>query len=262
MTQTGVQFESRRFQAYCVGAAKAGTYSLAGMLETDFRVAHEPDRPELLDAVVAFDKGSLTTGKLDRYLLERDRRLQLELDSSWANYFVMDRLAALFPEARFIQLIRDCYTWLESIINHLIVRTIPEDVQSFLDWWFEPSQYPHGKFDRRLQEAGVYSLECFVTRWSVHAVGPARAIPPDRLITIRTPEIRSSAQCLANFLDVSVDLIDTAKSHRNIGEKVRPLLSLVDRDYLDYTVTLICQDSMNRYFPEIHGVSDTPRANR
>ena len=162
----------------------------------------------------------------------------------------------------FIQLIRDCYTWLESIINHLLARTIPEDVQSFLDWWFEPSKYPYNESDRCLREVGVYSLECFVARWSIHAEGPARAIPPDRLITIRTPEIRSSAQCLANFLDVSVDLIDTAKSHRNIGEKARPLLSLVDRDYLDDTVTRICQDSMNRYFPEIQGVSDTPLAIR
>ena len=100
MTQKGKPVEPRRFQAYCVGAAKAGTYSLAGLLETEFRAAHEPDRPELLDAVVAFDRDCLSAGQFDRYLLERDRRLNLEFDSSWANYFVMSRLATLFPEAR------------------------------------------------------------------------------------------------------------------------------------------------------------------
>lgn len=232
------------------------------MLETEFRAAHEPDRPELLDAVVDFDQGHLTVREFDGYLLERDRRLQLEIDSSWANYFVMDRLSTLFPEARFIQLIRDCYTWLESIINHLIVRTIPEDVQSILDWWFEPSKYPYTESDHGLQEAGVYSLDCFVTRWSIHAEGPAKAIPPERLISIRTPEIRSSARRLADFLSVSIDQIDTTKSHRNVGEKVRPLLSLVEKDYLDDTVARICKDSMNKYFPEIQGVSDTSLAGR
>ena len=232
------------------------------MLETEFRAAHEPDRPELLDAVVDFDEGHLTAREFDGYLLERDRRLQLEFDSSWANYFVMDRLSTLFPEARFIQLIRDCYTWLESIINHLIVRTIPEDVQSILDWWFEPSKYPYTESDHGLQEAGVYSLDCFVTRWSIHAEGPAKAIPPDRLITIRTPEIRSSARRLADFLNVSIDQIDTTKSHRNVGEKVRPLLSLVEKDYLDDAVARICKDSMNKYFPEIQGVSDTSLGSR
>lgn len=232
------------------------------MLETEFRAAHEPDRPELLDAVVAFDEGHLTAREFDGYLLERDTRLQLEFDSSWANYFIMDRLSTLFPEARFIQLIRDCYTWLESIINHLIVRTIPEDVQSILDWWFEPSKYPYTESDHGLQEAGVYSLDCFVTRWSIHAEGPAKAIPPDRLITIRTPEIRSSARRLADFLNVSIDQIDTTKSHRNVGEKVQPLLSLVAKDYLDDTVARICKDSMNKYFPEIQGVSDTSLGSR
>ncbi len=232
------------------------------MLETEFRAAHEPDRPELLDAVVDFDQGHLTVREFDGYLLERDRRLQLEIDSSWANYFVMDRLSTLFPEARFIQLIRDCYTWLESIINHLIVRTIPEDVQSILDWWFEPSKYPYTESDHGLQEAGVYSLDCFVTRWSIHAEGPAKAISPDRLITIRTPDIRSSARRLADFLNVPIDQIDTTKSHRNVGEKVRPLLSLVEKDYLDDTVARICKDSMNKYFPEIQGVSDTSLGSR
>ncbi len=232
------------------------------MLETEFRAAHEPDRPELLDAVVDFDEGHLTAREFDGYLLERDRRLQLEFDSSWANYFVMDRLATLFPEARFIQLIRDCFTWLESIINHLIVRTIPEDVQSILDWWFEPSKYPYTEFDHGLQEAGVYSLDCFVTRWSIHAEGPAKAISPDRLITIRTPDIRSSARRLADFLNVPIDQIDTTKSHRNVGEKVRPLLSLVEKNYLDDTVARICKDSMNKYFPEIQGVSDTSLGSR
>ena len=232
------------------------------MLETEFRAAHEPDRPELLDAVVAFDEGHLTAREFDGYLLERDTRLQLEFDSSWANYFIMDRLSTLFPEARFIQLIRDCYTWLESIINHLIVRTIPEDVQSILDWWFEPWKYPYTESDHGLQEAGVYSLDCFVTRWSIHAEGPAKAIPPDRLITIRTPEIRSSVRRLADFLNVSIDQIDTTKSHRNVGEKVQPLLSLVEKDYLDDTVARICKDTMNKYFPEIQGVSDTSLGSR
>ncbi len=232
------------------------------MLETEFRAAHEPDRPELLDAVVAFDEGHLTAREFDGYLLERDTRLQLEFDSSWANYFIMDRLSTLFPEARFIQLIRDCYTWLESIINHLIVRTIPEDVQSILDWWFEPWKYPYTESDHGLQEAGVYSLDCFVTRWSIHAEGPAKAIPPDRLITIRTPEIRSSARRLADFLNVSIDQIDTTKSHRNVGEKVQPLLSLVEKDYLDDTVARICKDTMNKYFPEIQVVSDTSLGSR
>ncbi|MCY3913517.1 MAG: hypothetical protein OXG43_09745 [Chloroflexi bacterium] len=245
---------------YCIGAAKSGTSSLAGVLETGFRAAHEPQRAELLDAVMALDTGRLGPSELNRYLCERDHRLRLEFDSSWANYFVMDRLATLFQDAKFIQLIRDCYTWVESVINHLIARTIPSDVQDFLDWWFEPSKFPYKRSDRGLEEIGVYSLDCFVTRWSIHAEGPAQVIPADRLMTIRTPEIPASAQRLADFLGVSVDLIDRTKSHRNKGNTIRPLLGLVDKAYLDDTVARICRDSMNRYFPEVRNSDDTSLA--
>lgn len=227
------------------------------MLETEFRAAHEPERAELLDAVVAFDAGRIGPDELDRYLRARDGSLGLEFDSSWANYFVMERLATLFPDAKFIQLIRDCYTWIESVINHLITRTIPPDVQDFLDWWFEPSKYPYRGSDRGLEEIGMYSLDCFVTRWSIHAECPSQVIPPDRLMTIRTSEIRTSAQRLADFLGISVDLVDRTQSHRNKGETVRPLLGLVDKAYLDDTVARICQDSMNRYFPELRNSGDT-----
>lgn len=230
------------------------------MLETEFRTAHEPERAELLDAILALDSGRIDSAELDRYLRQRDGRLGLDFDSSWANQFVMERLATLFPDAKFIQLIRDCYTWVESVINHLITRTIPADVQSFLDWWFEPSKYPHQRSDRGLKEIGVYSLDCFVTRWSIHAEGPPQVIPPDRLMTIRTSEIRTSAQRLADFLGISVDLIDRTQSHRNKGETVRPLLGLVDKAYLDDTVARICWDSMNRYFPKIRRADDAALA--
>ena len=101
----------RTFQAYCVGDAKSGTGSLAGVFETNFRSAHEPERAELLAKVVSLDERLIDGDEMDDFLRERDERLQLELDTSWANYFIMDRLAVLFPNAKFIQLVRDCYTW-------------------------------------------------------------------------------------------------------------------------------------------------------
>ena len=47
-----------------------------------------------------------------------------------------------------------------------------------------------------------------------------------------------------------------------LARRSRPLLSLVAKDYLDDTVARICKDSMNKYFPEIQGVSDTSLGSR
>ena len=252
----------RKFQAFCIGAAKSGTSSLAGMFETCFRSAHEPEREELLDSIVALDAGRLSMSEFDDYLCERSNRLQLELDSSWANYFIVDRLVVLFPESMFIQLVRDCYTWVESVINHLITRTIPADVQDFMDWWFEPSKFPYFKEDQSLEQIGIYSLECLVTRWRIHADSPSKLIPPGRLTVIRTHELGSSAPKLARFLNTDAGLIDDERSHRNVGSRTRPLLSLVDRAYLEDTVERVCGDIMNQYFPEIRSVDDSALQSR
>ena len=252
----------RKFQAFCIGAAKSGTSSLAGMFETCFRSAHEPEREELLDSIVALDAGRLSMSEFDDYLCERSKRLQLELDSSWANYFIVNRLVVLFPESKFIQLIRDCYTWVESVINHLITRSIPADVQDFMDWWFEPSKYPYIKEDQSLEQIGIYSLECLVTRWRIHADSPSKLIPPERLTVMRTDELGNSAPKLARFLNTDAGLIDGGRSHRNVGTRTRPLLSLVDRAYLEDTVERVCSDIMNQYFPEIRSVDDSPLQTR
>ena len=243
--------QTRPFHAYCVGDAKSGTASMTGMLETHFRSAHEPERSQLLDRVVAYDQGRVSRVRLDAYLGERDDRMRLDFDSSWANYFVMGRLVALFPDARFIQLVRDCYTWVESIVNHLGTRTIPRDVRQVMDWWFKPELYPHTKDDRALEEAGMHSLECYLTRWRNQAVRPSNEIASDRLLIVRTHELSHSFEPIARFLDIHPELIDGARSHWNKGTKVKPILTLVDKSYLEETIARVCQDAMGRFFPEV-----------
>ena len=248
--------QGRSFHAYCVGDAKSGTASLWGLLKTNFRSAHEPERAEILAKVVSLDNRLIPVAELDDFLLDRDARLNLEFDSSWANYFIMDRLVALFPEAKFVQLVRDCYTWVESVVNHLLTRTIPPDVQEFMDWWFEPAKFTYKKEDRTLEGLGLYSLECYLTRWRNQVEGPSRVIPQARLLTIPTFQIPGSMEQLARFLGVRPDQLDPTESHLNKGARKRPLVTLVDRAFIDDTVASVCEAPMARYFPEVNGVQD------
>ncbi|MDP6798393.1 MAG: hypothetical protein QF744_01005 [SAR202 cluster bacterium] len=253
---TRAESQPRAFQAYCIGDAKSDTASMTGMLETHFRSAHEPERAQLLDKVVDFDRGRMGPDHLDEYLRERDDRMYLEFDSSWANYFVMDRLSALFPDALFVQLIRGCYTWVESIVNHLATRTIPSDVQNFTDWWFQPERFPHTNNDRALKEAGMYSLECLLARWNVQALRPSNVIPAERLRILRTHELTESFNVIAPFLGIRSELIDGAKSHWNRGSREHHILTLVDESYLEETVTRVCGETMAQFFPEAPNVKD------
>ena len=112
----------RRFRAYGVGMTKTGTHSLAAIFSR-FRSAHEARHEAMLAAILDRASNHITAEQQASFLEERDRSLDLEMDVSQLNYFVLENLLALFADAKFILTIRDCYTWLDSLINHQLGRS-------------------------------------------------------------------------------------------------------------------------------------------
>jgi len=153
----------RSVKAFCVGQAKSGTASVWGLLRKNYRAAHEPERARTLETILKEATGAFSTNAVRAYLLERDCRLNLEYDIAWANQFLLDHLLAVYREAKFIVLVRDCYTWLQSIAGHLMSREIPLEVRELLDWWFQPDRHPHTSHDRMLAERGLYSVAAYLS---------------------------------------------------------------------------------------------------
>ena len=238
-----------RVKAFCVGQAKSETASLCGMLSTNHRAAHEPERKELLDMILRESRHDVAPSDSRAFLLRRDARLDLEYDISWANQFVIGHLLAVFPTAKFIVLIRDCSSWLESIIGHLVSRDVPPDVLAFLRWWFQPERYPHSRHDRALETRGLFSISAYLHGWNRHIDLCNRVIPTRRRLVLRTHELASSQQRLAAFLQIPEDSIDISNPHLNFGTGSGSLEPLIDRAYLDTMVHAICRDNMSKYFP-------------
>ncbi len=245
-------------RAFCAGQAKSGTASLAGMLSTDHRAAHEPEREELLAMILRESRGDVPPQGLRKYLLERDARLVLEYDISWANQFVIGHLLAAFPAAKFIVLVRDCDSWLKSIVGHLLSRDMPPDVREFLRWWFQPERYPHSRHDRALEARGLFSVPAYLQAWNRHVDLCTGAIPADRRLVLRTHELVRSRKRLAAFLEIPEASIDLDKGHRNLATWSGSMDSLVDRAYLDEMVRAICGANMDLYFPEFGSGRDAP----
>ena len=110
----------RRTQVFGVGMGKSGTHSLAAIFTAKVRAAHELEVLPLVARVCDWHDGRLDEARLRQWLRDRDRRLRLEVDSSAPNAHVLDLLLTEFPAARFVLTIRDCYTWLDSAINHAL----------------------------------------------------------------------------------------------------------------------------------------------
>ncbi len=248
-----------RIKAFCVGQAKAGTASLVGLLSASYRAAHEPERAETLEIILREARGELSAAAIGSYLHDRAARLDLEYDVAWANQFIIGHLLAVFPAARFIVLIRDCYTWLRSIMGHLVGRDVPRDVVEFLRWWFKPELYPHTRHDQDLADLGLFSIAAYLHAWNRHVDTCTRSIPVDRRLVLRTHELDSSHQRLAEFLRIPVGSLDSASGHRNRGTSSERIESLVEPTYIDNMVHSLCGANMALHFPEIGSIHDVSR---
>jgi hypothetical protein len=243
-------------KAFCVGQAKSGTASLAALLQANHRAAHEPEREQILEMILRESGGEVSPNAFRTYLLARDKRLNLEYDIAWANQFIIGHLLMVFPDARFIILVRDPYTWLQSICGHLVNRDIPPDVRAFLDWWFRPDLHPHTRHDRALQKLGVYSIAAYLNAWNRHVTACTQLIPPSRRLILRTHELGRNHQQLADFLQIPAEGLDIRNGHINRGTWSDRIDSLVERRYLIEMVSSICCDHMAYHFPDVAGIDD------
>ncbi len=238
-------------KAFCPGQAKSGTASRAALLWANYRAAHEPEREQILEMILRESRGDVSETAFRSYLLARDERLNLEYDIAWANQFIIGHLLTVFPDARFVVLVRDPYTWLQSICGHVASRDIPPDVRAFLDWWFRPDLYPHTRDDHGLQNIGAYSIAAYLNAWNRHVTVCRELIPPSRRLILKTHELGRSHQQLADFLQIPVDRLDISNGHINRGTWSDRIESLVDRRYLVGMVSAVCEENMAHHFPTL-----------
>jgi sulfotransferase family protein len=248
----------RRFHAFCVGAPKTGTHSLAGVFSR-YRAWHEPLLEHFSQLVMARANGELCESAAREQIRRLDRRMWLEFNASYINYFVLDLLLEEHPRAKFVLTIRDCYSWLDSMFNELLGRTHSE-VQLQFNRWYLNSLSPavHQDGDRVLAERGLWPLDSWLRAWNHHNSRILESIPRERLLIMRTPDIRRDIPRLADFLGIPADTLDAGRSHEHKAAAKFGLLSKIDENYLHACVAERCGDLMKRFFPEIRGLSDVP----
>jgi hypothetical protein len=248
----------RRFHAFGVGMPKTGTHSLAAVFAR-YRALHEPDRRDFMRIIMERAKGELSDAAARGELRRLDRHLWAELISSWTNYLLLDMLLEEYPRAKFVLTIRDCYSWLDSMFNELLGRKHSEYMVQFHRWYADtlsPGSHEHG--DRVLAERGLWPLDSWVRAWNQHNSRVIEMVPSDRLLVIRTSDIRTEIPRLAEFLGVPADTLDASRSHEFKAEAKFGLLSEIDESYLRARVEARCAGLMGKYFPEIRGIADVP----
>lgn len=246
----------RRFHAYCIGSAKSGTHSISGLFEKSYRAAHEPEADRQIRMIVKEWKGETARGEMRQFVKARDRRLFLEMESSQLNFFVLDYLLDRFPDARFILTIRDCYSWLDSILNNHLARSIPDPWKAIFAIRHGSREFQHSKKAAVLEENGFSPLEGYLSYWAHHNETVLDRVPPGRLLVVRTDRINDAVEDIARFMEISPESLDIRQSHLFRAPSRYGFVERIDRDFLEATAEKYCGSLMRRFFPDIGKVSD------
>jgi hypothetical protein len=246
----------RRFHAFGVGMAKSGTHSLAAIFQ-NYRARHEPQHEYMLKAIL-----QRTFGPEERqqFLQHRDRELMLEMNVSQLNYFFLPELLRLVPSAKFVLTIRDCYSWLDSLINHQLGRDASADWQRLRDLRFGRRARPDMPAEGILSKHNLHSLDGYFSYWDRHNRTVLDHVPSDRLLVVRTSEIAQSLPALAAFLSVPVETLVRAQAHSFVAEHRFGIVQRLDRAHLQSKAERHCGELMRRFFPAIRSCDDVFQA--
>jgi hypothetical protein len=254
----------RRLDICCCGLSKTGTHSMAGLFE-NYRSEHHPDAELRLRLATAYLNGETDAAAARQVLQQRDRTLWLEMESSTLAGILIEPFGEACPGKRFILTIRDVYSWCDSWLDHNI-NWPPDDSSPWavLDRRrLRVGDFLPTTFDAPLTERGFPPLACFFQLWAGHNERVLAALPPDRLLVVRTDEITERIPEIAAWAGVPVErlrldrkwLFSTPERHR--------VLSTLDGAFVQETAEQYCGRLMERYFPDLSlGASANRRSRR
>ncbi len=239
----------KRIHVYCVGLPKTGTVSLVGLFG-NYRSRHEFHQWETHQMIIRYKKGDISRSQFYRFLKERDLLGGfLEVDSSHFNRHYVDILAEEFSNTKFICLIRDCYSWVNSFVNYF---TVPEReaIQSKELNNGIPFDIPRG--DRKAKAELVDNFHKYIDTplafWSSSYNEMLVKLPPERSLIVRTHELSRKIDEIADFVGVSPDTLVKKRSHLNKAEYTVNILHRFDRDFLEKKFRQHCAGLMGKFF--------------
>lgn len=231
---------ARRLRLYGVGMGKTGTHSLAALFERDYRSAHEAEAKELMEWLFDLWAGACSQPELRTYLVKRDARLDLEVDASLVNGEVVADLVQLFPDGRFVLTVREPRAWLDSIANHSLAHETPDHWVRWRDLRFRDADLTHPPEEAAWRERGLYTLDGYLGSWARHNRMVLDAVPPERLLAIRTEDLGRRLNDLADFARVPVETLDAERTHSFPAAGLFMALADLDPDYVDERISYHC----------------------
>lgn len=176
-------------QIFCLGLPKTGTQAVCRMF-SPYASAHDAWAEQFIDVIMSGDEV-----RIDKFLLRKHAGLKLSMDASYLNGFVLNRLMVLFPSAKFILTVRDCFGWISHFTEHCC-NCKDGHWRLFWDWQIAKSM----KFETGegcLKDLGLYPLEEYIQHWTEYNRCVLDTVPKDRLLVFKFLDINGCADKIA-----------------------------------------------------------------
>jgi hypothetical protein len=166
----------------------------------------------------------------------------------------MHFLAEAYPNAKFVCLIRNCYAWLESFINHC-TRPNFEALNSSYKRNGLPFDLSWGACDAKQELIRNFhkyidgALSFWADEYSA-ILEKCDRLSIDRFLIIRTNEITDKIDELARLTGVSPDTLLRENAHLNKAEYRVNILKRLDFDLLNDKFDRHCSVLMQKFFPD------------
>lgn len=236
--------KKRKTQVYCLGAAKTGTTTIAGIYQNELVSAHEPLAQETTRFVIDFLKGSVSETECKKYLLNRDNSLRLDLESSHPLGYFSQFLNELFPNAKYIITIREPYNWLKSRLDfHYSVN--PAEWEPYRKYIWGRNHKKYNIAEKILEKNKLYSLDAYLKQYSEQYETIFNSLPPEKTFIVKTSEISNQINEISYFLNVSSNV---KALHLNKKKNYDNIIDRIDREFVDDKISIHCQWLIEKYF--------------
>jgi hypothetical protein len=181
-------------------------------------------------------------------LRRRSWRFNLEVDVAGNMTIFTAPLAQLYGDARFVMLVRDCFSWLDAKIESRRVATAGP---AHPDLRYETAlmtrfEEPFSPQESGLREARLLPIATYLRSWASQTQTVLDAVPSERLLVVRTEDLDQSTRLLAEFAGVPEDTVHTA--HANHRTERCGLLAHIPPEFVVARAREHCAPLMERHW--------------
>lgn len=241
------RIRTRKAHVYCIGAAKTGTTSISHIFNGPLRSAHEPNVTATTKLVIQYLNGELNDERCAKALKQRDKKMNLELESSHPLGYFAPHLAKMFPAAKFVITIRDPRSWLKSRLNFHLHRK-PDEWTEYRDFIWSRHHTGYTQEESHLEANGLYSIEAYLRQYSEQYRIIFDSIPHERRIVIKTNEISHKIDEISHFIGISNSGLEP--SHTNKMNVDDSIYDQINDEFINSKVYECCGWIIDEFFSD------------